>query len=237
MNRPPCSALAFAALAIALVGPAHAAPAAPTPWVMSGTVRDTAGRPVAGVEVFADHTAYHNMNAVGRTDANGRYRLGLARHAGTWAAGAYLRLKLGDEAFETRLAPNVNTPFDGAKGAIRDFTLDPAKLPGGTVNTTAAHSDVELDHDTLEFTFTPDGPNILGSTAPFTRRFLGGVGVQSVPLGRYRVSASHVRGGRRESLLLSSTDHRTFATSVLALFHDNHDRYGITMDLFLKNPE
>lgn len=240
MNRTRWSVLTLATVAIAACGTTRAAPQPPTaatPWIMSGTVRDTAGRPVPGVEVFADHTAFYNMNVVGRTDALGRYRLVLARHAGTWSAGAYLRLALGGESFEQRLAPNVDVPFDGARGAVRDFTLDASTLPGGTVNTSVAHSNVELDHASLEFTFTPVGPNILGSTAPFTRRFVVGRGVQNVPLGRYRVSASQVRGGVREQLLLSSTDQKAFATTVVAMFHDNHDRYGITMDLLLKNAE
>ncbi|PYE53116.1 carboxypeptidase regulatory-like domain-containing protein [Deinococcus yavapaiensis] len=237
MNRVALPALILAA-SLAAFGTTRAAsptPTASTPWAMSGTVRDTAGRPVVGVDVFADHTAYYDMNVVGKTDARGQYRLTLARHAGTWSAGAYLRLNVGGETFEVRLAPNVDVPFDGAKGAVRDFTLDPAKLPVGTVNTTVAHSNVELDYDTLSFTFTPDGPNILGSTASFTRPFVVGHGVRNVPIGRYHVSATQVRDGVKEQLLLSSTDERTFSTRVLAVFHDNHDRYGITMDLFLEN--
>ncbi|THF70909.1 carboxypeptidase regulatory-like domain-containing protein [Deinococcus sp. Arct2-2] len=207
-----------------------------TPYVMTGTVRAEAGEPLADVEVFADHTAYYNMNALGKTDAQGRYRIALAHQPGTWAAGAYLRLSFGGQMYEVRLSPDTDMPFDGAQGAVRDFTLGADDLPSGKVNTSVAHSAVELDYDTLDFTFTPDGPNMLGSTTPFTRPFTDGSGVLGVPIGRYFVSATHVLNGIKEQLLLSSADQKTFAPRVLALFHDEGDRYGNTMELYLKNP-
>ncbi|MBZ9749896.1 carboxypeptidase-like regulatory domain-containing protein [Deinococcus sp. HMF7604] len=217
--------------------PAPTAPGAVSAWTMTGTVKTEAGEPLAGVRVFADHTAFYNMNAEGVTDAQGRYTVALAHQPGSWAAGAYMNLKVGEQTFEARLKPNDDTSFDGSKGAVRDFTFKASDAPAGKVNTYIAHSNVELDYDTLVFTFTPDGPNVMGSTAPFTRPFVDGYGVQNVPLGRYRVSAVHVLNGTRQQLLLSSDDQEEFATSVLALFHDNHDRYGITMELSLKNPE
>lgn len=216
--------------------PPPPAPGTSAPYTMSGSVKTESGAPLAGVEVFADHTAYYNMNALGTTDAQGRYRIALAHQPGSWAAGAYLKLKLGAERFEVRLAPDNDVPFDGSKGAVRNFTLKASDLPRGTVNTYAAHSDVELDYASLSFTFTPDGPNILGSTAPFKRPYVDGSGVQNVPLGRYRVSATQRRGGVTEQLLLSSADQKSFASSVTAAFHDAGDRYGPTMELYLKNP-
>ena len=92
------------------------------PYVMTGEVRDEKGKPIAGVEVFADHTAYYNMNAVGKTDAQGQYRIPLAHEPGTWNAGAYLRGETGGQPFEVRLSPDNDTPFDASKGAVRNFT-------------------------------------------------------------------------------------------------------------------
>ncbi|WP_019012107.1 hypothetical protein [Deinococcus aquatilis] len=207
-----------------------------TPYVMNGTVRTEAGEPLAGVEVFADHTAFYNMNALGKTDTQGRYRIALAHQPGTWAAGGYLRLSFGGQTYEVRLSPDNDTPFDGAQGAVRDFTLSADDLPSGKVNPYVAHSAVELDYDSLEFTFTPDGPNIMGSTTPFTRPFTDGSGVLDVPIGRYFVSATHLLNGVKEQFLLSSADQKTFAPRVLAMFHNEGDRYGNTMELYLKNP-
>lgn len=204
-------------------------------YVMTGTVRDEQGRPLAGVEVFADHTAFYNMNAVGKTDAQGRYRIPLARQPGTWNAGAYLRGEVGGEAFEVRLSPDDDTPFDGSKGAVRNFTSRASSGPSGKVYTSIAHSNVELDYDSLEFTFTPDGPNVAGSTAPFTRKYVDGSGVPNIPLGRYRVSATQVLGGVRQQLLLSSRTQKEASANVLAAFtYDSH--YGQTLELFLENP-
>lgn len=216
--------------------PAQPQPGTAAAWTMSGTVKTEGGEPLAGVEVFADHTAFYNMNAVGKTDAQGRYRIPLAHQPGTWAAGAYYRVKLGAQTFEVRLSPNNDTPFDGSKGAVRDFTFRASDAPAGTVNTYVAHSDVELNYDTLQLTFTPDGPNVLGSTKTFTRPFVTGSGIQNVPLGRYQVSASQTLNGAGQQLLLSSADQKTFAPRVLAEFHDAGDRYGPTLELFLKNP-
>ncbi|THF70910.1 hypothetical protein E7T06_04950 [Deinococcus sp. Arct2-2] len=214
---------------------AASAPGKAGPYVMTGVVRDEKGKPLAGVEVFADHTAFYNMNALGKTDAQGRYRIALAHQPGTWNAGAYLRGEVGRQLFEVRLSPDDDTPFDGSKGAVRNFTYKASDAPGGKVYTSIAHSNVELDYDSLEFTFTPDGPNATGSTRPFTRKFVVGSGVQNVPLGRYRVSATQVLNGVRQQLLLSSRLQKEASTNVRAAFtHDSH--YGETLELFLNNP-
>ncbi|WP_019012103.1 hypothetical protein [Deinococcus aquatilis] len=205
------------------------------PYIMTGTVRDEKGKSIADVEVFADHTAFYNMNALGKTDAQGRYRIALAHQPGTWNAGAYLRQQFGGEPVEVRLSPDDDTPFDGSKGAVRNFTYKASDAPVGKVYTSIAHSNVELDYDTLEFTFTPDGPNAAGSTAPLTRKFVFGSGVPNVPLGRYKVSATQVLNGVKQQLLLSSRLQKEASTDVLAAFtHDSH--YGETLELFLSNP-
>lgn len=64
-----------------------------TPYIMTGVVKNSAGQPLSGVEVFADNTLslYHNMNALGTTDAQGRYRIELPCEVGTWRPGAYVQ--------------------------------------------------------------------------------------------------------------------------------------------------
>ncbi|MBZ9749886.1 hypothetical protein K7W42_03305 [Deinococcus sp. HMF7604] len=204
-------------------------------YVMTGTVRNDKGNPIAGVEVFADHTAFYNMNAVGKTDAQGRYRIPLAQQPGTWNAGAYLRGEVGGQPFEVRLSPDNDTPFDGSKGAVRDFTYKASNAPSGKVYTYLSHSNVEVDYDQLEFTFTPDGPNAAGSTAPFSVKNKPGYGMPDVPLGRYKVSATQVLNGVKQPLLLSSRGQQKASLIVLAAFtYDSH--YGQTLELFLENP-
>ena len=217
--------------------PTPPAPGTTAPYVMTGTVKTEAGEPITGVEVFADHTAYYNMNALGRTDAQGRYRIPLAHQPGTWNAGAHLRLVVAGQSFEVRLSPDDDTAFDGAQGAVRNFTYKASDAPSGKVNVYIAHSNVELDYDSLEFTFTPDGPNVTGSVAPIKRKVVFGSGVQDVPLGSYRVSATQMLNGVRQQMLLRSADQPEFTPSVLAQFHDDGDRYGVTMELYIKNPE
>ncbi|SMB97632.1 hypothetical protein [Deinococcus hopiensis] len=205
------------------------------PYVMTGEVRDEKGNPIAGAEVFADHTAYYNVNAVGKSDNQGRYSIALAHRSGTWNAGAYLRGEAGGQPFEVRLKPDNDTPFDGSKGAVRNFTYKASTNATGKVYTYVAHSAVEVDYDSLEFTFTPDGPNAAGSTAPFTRKFVMGSGVPNISLGRYRVSATHILNGVKQRLLLGSRQQKGEASSVLAEFTDD-SHSGQTLELFLNNP-
>ncbi|MFC4454247.1 carboxypeptidase regulatory-like domain-containing protein [Deinococcus sonorensis] len=216
--------------------PASPAPGSASAYVMTGTVRTEAGAPIAGVQVFADHTAYYNMNALGTTDAQGHYRIPLAHQPGTWNAGAYMQLKVAGESYEVRLSPDLDTPFDGSQGAVRNFTFKASDAPSGKVNIYLAHSNVELDYDTLEYTFTPDGPNVLGDTAPITRKVVFGYGIKNVPIGRYKVSATQMLNGVKQQMRLRSVDQPEFVPSVLAQFHDDGDRYGVTMELYIANP-
>lgn len=214
--------------------------ARPTPYVMSGVVRNSAGQPVAGAKVFADNTLYHNMNALGTTDAQGRYRIELPRELGTWRPGAYVQREYGGETWKLRLYAHDETAFAADAGAVRDFTwrltgkADDGFI-GGTVWIHPQFGGVDYDTNDVELTLTPDGPLIDGSVGmPITWRLGDDYTREDVPMGRYVLTAVHIgAGGARRAMRVKSSydgNNSNYAPSVTALFH-NSAKYGVLTEL------
>jgi hypothetical protein len=138
--------------------------------VMKDLVTDAQGKPLAGVKVFADHTLYYNTNAIGVTDANGRYRIEVRQPAGSWHATAQLEKKFNGKTFTFDLAPNSDDPFAGSSGAIRNFTWKlTGERPDGTHygSMVIAYADffqVDLSLANVELTLEPVGALVDGST-------------------------------------------------------------------------
>jgi hypothetical protein len=161
---------------------------APTPYTMSGVVRNSAGEPLEGAGVFAGHTVYYNTNALGVTDAQGRYRVSVREPAGSWHAGAQIKRSYNGQSYTFDLQPDNTEPFQGSQGAIRNFNWRlTGDRPGGgkygaTLTVYADFFDPELLDwlEDIELTLTPSGPL---------------VGRQRWP-GRAGKAASDARGGR-----------------------------------------
>ncbi|MPY66414.1 hypothetical protein F8S09_06850 [Deinococcus sp. SDU3-2] len=88
---------------------------------MPGVVKDSAGQPLTGVQVFADNTLYSTTNALGKTDAWGCHRITRPREVGTWRAGASVQRTSGGEAWEPWLHADNGAAFPGDQGAVRHF--------------------------------------------------------------------------------------------------------------------
>ena len=188
--------------------PTAPGPTDPSAGFVRGTVVDAAGRPLAGVQVFADNTLYYNANAIGVTDAQGRYRVDVREPIGTWHVSARLERTYHGRTYEFDLHPDNDAAFPGVDGAVRNFEW---RLSGATptgddygarayvyVNA-SADGTVHPAYSDVEVTFTPDGPLPDGSAGtPVTAR-LETFRVEDVPLGRYVVTADHApaAGARR----------------------------------------
>ena len=218
----------------ACVGAAPAGKPVPTPWVMTGTVRNAAGTPLAGVEVVADNTVYYDMNVVGKTDAQGRYRLELPHEIGTWKPFATVKRAWGAQEFSFIVHPNDASAFQASKGAVRDFVWRiEGEHEGGVLGKNVhVYSDGKVDHDTLEVTLVPDGPLIDGRTGRTLVRKATGSLITDVPVGRYRVSATHAPGGTREALEVQAEGQDSYASSSVATFRETS--YGIRMELYAR---
>lgn len=181
---------------------------AQTPGRMEGRVTDARGVPLAGVQVIADNTIFYNTNAIGVSDAQGRYSLNVASPAGTWVGSARVTRQYNGRRYVLELDPNTVDAFAGNAGAIRDFTW---KLSGdrrdglGTYGMSVIyyfdlfedpHYPGEyLDTRYVELSLRPVGPLIDGSTGQ-TLVGLGqntpdGPAIRDVPVGRYAITARY----------------------------------------------
>ena len=137
MRLAPFALLAAAACAGPAAAPAWNAPAADGP-VLCGTVRDSAGRPLAGVEVqphggFA--TRFPGTSV--RTDADGRYRIHpvegslIFREDGT--PDLYVGVCVGSvrNANSAEHLPwqDVRVPQAPGTVVVLDFVFDPESVP------------------------------------------------------------------------------------------------------------
>ena len=89
----------------------------------------------------------------------------------------------------------------------------------------------DVDFDTVEVTFEPQGALIDGSTIkPFKRKYDGAI--LDVPVGRYRLSATHVVNGKVVALQVKAEGQEQYATSSIGTFRET--LYGIRMELSVK---
>lgn len=205
---------------------------------MTGVVRNAAGQPPAGVEVVADNNMYYDINVVGKTDAQGRYRLELFHNVGTWRPYASIQCSWGDQVFKFTVYPDDDSAFQAQVGAVRNFMWHIQGKHGDGVlgpKVNVYSGGDKVDMGTLKFTFTPVGPLIDGSTGkPFTRRVTGST-IEDVPVGRYRVTATHTPGGRREALEVRAEGQDDYGASAVGTFRET--LYGIRKDLSSRAPQ
>jgi uncharacterized protein (DUF2141 family) len=240
--------------ASAATAPASAStssPAAPTstnastkaaPYTVTGVVKDEAGKPLAGVEVFADNTLYYNMNALATTDAQGRYTIKLPRNeVGTWKAGAYIEREYEGVNHRFRLYADSEAAFATDEGAVRNFVWKlSGKAPGGgvigaLVYVYGSYDGAGFDLQKVELTLTPVGPLVDGNPGkPITRVVQGGQ-INDVPVGRYTVTARYrPDGGAPVPMLVQAKGGSTYGPSATDSFKNSF--YGTTMEFFVKLP-
>jgi hypothetical protein len=167
--------------------------------MMVGTVLDSAGKPIQGAKVYADHTQYYNTNGIGVTDANGNYQINVSQPVGSWHATAQITKLFNGQTYTFDLDPNNDDPFSGTTGAVRNFTWKlSGKRPDGfdygqRVVAYADFSQFEIDMNQVELTLQPVGALPDGSTGKTIRATLShtadGDAISDVPLARYKITA------------------------------------------------
>lgn len=210
-------------------------------YTMRGTVANAVGQPVAGAEVWADNTLSYNMNALGTTDAQGRYSISLPRDTlGTWRAGGKLHKQYNGQWYDVTLEVNDESAFAADTGAVRNFTLKiHGERPGGgyyggVIWPDGDYSNGSFEMGQVELTLTPDGPLLDGSTGEVLKRTLDGNSVVDVPLGKFTVSARYVpTGGTPRAMLVSPRDVTNWGPTVSMMF-GKHPEYGFFADFAVK---
>lgn len=165
------------------------------PYVVKGYVRDEAGNPLEGAEILADNTFAYNSNILGVTDSNGFYRLELPQAATTWQMSGNYTQKTNGQTYRFDLTPDIDRPFAGNTGAIRDFTwINAAGYLFIYFDVFSYKDGMPMYRiEDLEVTLTPIGPSIDGSTKqPIVKRggpVYDGMGVDQIPIGKYKATA------------------------------------------------
>jgi hypothetical protein len=196
--------------------------------MVAGTVRDAAGRPIAGAQVVADNVLYQTVYVLGTTDADGRYRINLGQQIGGWRVNASLLRPYNGRTYRVPLHPDTDAAFAGVDGAVRHFTW---RLTGEThegtrygvrawvyINESPDRTVGPVLYRDVEVTFTPVGPLIDGSAGqPVVVRLDDGFRVQDLPLGRYAVTARWLpAGGAARAMAVRVRDTGAYTPMVVA---------------------
>lgn len=242
----------FAALAVLLLFAACKADSAPSvtspanaaagsaaggsgtePYVVSGRVTDTLGQPLAGVEVFADHTMYYNANIFDVTGDDGRYRILLGEsEPSSWRVAAYIERSFEGRAYRMRLHEVDKAVFAGRLGAVRDLQWRLSGSDGsggwygeeGHVYLQGGH----VDSRHVVVTFKPIAL-IDGSRGPAFTRVPDSTRLNDLPVGRYVVSVEYAPpGGPVTTLPVRERFEEAYAPSIEV--GGKQDGYG-RMDL------
>lgn len=192
---------------------------------VTGTVRDTQGRPIPGARVRIENDfLYFDVT----TDSNGRY-VSPSLPIGGYKAVAWADVTYEGMTYLLRLGMPEARDYDffGSEGAVRDFQWQltgriPDRTPAGAtgyfggalefVNGTGSLYDARMDAgDVVVVRLEPVGPLIDGSegqvlersfTVPPHNEFAY---VVDIPVGVYRVTARRfVPGGASEDVLVGS---------------------------------
>lgn len=183
---------------------------------VTGMVTDTKGQPIPGAEIVIDNTLIYNSNLLTNADANGKYKVKLSG-AFTWVATATLNKSYNGKTYKYDLHPEKDEAFT-SDGGVRNFSW---KISGNKPGTTGYYGAmIQLQSafgsaimaEDIEFTLTPSGPLIDGSTgqtlapksgAPRTENYYK---LADIPLGRYSMKAKY--SGQSLKLLNTITNEK-----------------------------
>ena len=198
------------------------------PYVVKGFLRNAQGSPIPGITINADNQLFSDSNLGAVTDENGFYRIELAQLPTTWVMSTSFSLEYNGKQQRFYLKSDVDKPFAGSSGAIRNFTLK------DVIGHIEIHPDFwsfddslpQFETTDLEITLTPVGKLFDGSagktiTTNAEALSTGGHGVDNIPLGRYKISATWKPEGHAPMpMQLRITGTSKFAQSLEFDFHN-----------------
>jgi hypothetical protein len=98
--------------------------------VITGTVKDSSGKPIAGAVIYADSTVHYNTNIEASTDDDGRYRIEVPKDLVTnWRVIGWHRVEYNGRKYRFDLHPLNDAPVARTDSGVRDFVW---KLPTST---------------------------------------------------------------------------------------------------------
>lgn len=216
-------------------------PGTVTKGYVKGKVTDTQGRPVKGVSIIIDNTLIPNSNLVGITGDDGTYSIQLRNF--TWQAYAEKNVTYNGQTYKIHYHPDNNDGFN-QEGAIRNFQWklkgerpDQLGYYGGTIMIDKHVLSEVYDSENIEFTLTPAGPLIDGSTGQVIKMRHGQPTTPTygklvdIPIGTYTMTASYKGAGSNVAIKLRDKGHFPSGpfTSSITLTIDANTSYGNNM--------
>jgi hypothetical protein len=172
-----------------------------------GKVTDMEGNPLSGVTIYIDNSIFYNSGITATTKADGTYKVNTPQ--GAWKAYAELSTVFNGTTYHIDLHPTKPEGFPGTEINERNFIwrtvgenpLNPGTYYGGLVKIFKDPNSDIYDYQNIEFTFTPVGDLIDGSSGSVVIRTCGAPGtdfyqlIHNVPIGRYRITAKYLTTG------------------------------------------
>lgn len=174
-----------------------------------GKVTDPQGQPLPRATIFTDNTVFKGRGAEVNTASDGTYSVQLVKDLGQWVAKGYILKQYNDKVYKINLDPENPDSFNDTEKAVRNFQwkltghvpdLSLDLYYGGTMEMARDLNANELrDNENIEFTFTPVGPLIDGSTGKTLtirakKRY--DTYLKDIPMGRYKVTAVYKPTGQ-----------------------------------------
>ncbi|GHB75370.1 hypothetical protein GCM10007390_31380 [Persicitalea jodogahamensis] len=191
-------------------GPGDTPPASGKAGYLVGTVTDPRGKPLSQATIYTDNTVLKGRGSEISTTTNGTYQIQLVKDMGQWMAKGYILKLYNDRVYKINLHPENPDSFSENEKPVRNFQwkltghvpdLSLDLYYGGTVELFRDPNVMNLDdNENIEFTFTPVGPLIDGSTGKtLTLRMKKRYDsfLRDVPIGRYSVTAVYKPTGQK----------------------------------------
>lgn len=212
--------------------------------VVKGKVIDSQGKPLNGAEVVASSSIYYNSTAVGYSDANGNYKIGLPTGpaVGSYYVRGTAKIKFDGLTYRLPLFTEDDGTFMPADGAIKNLRL---KLSGDRTGNFGDDGfyggTVEVNNHTLspyivmkdiELAFKPQ-LLLDGSAGQTVRGIASGLYIYDVPLGRYQVSARQLSTGKALQVRIRAKD-QDYQANVTGFFEapfQGSERYQMDVEV------
>jgi hypothetical protein len=213
---------------------------------ITGKVTDTKGNPMAGVKVYIDNSIFYNSGIGTTTDANGNYKV--KGEPGAFRAYAEVTKTFNNHTFKILFHPDNYDAFSGEDGAVRNFQwkltgerpFNPGTYYGGYATLSKDPESEMYDAENIEFTFTPVGSLIDGSTGETIVKSCGDPNSQSyyyvldIPIGRYDVSAIYKPTGKPVKLRNGRNFNDPFTGTVTLDFYGEDAPLGAPNNMYIQ---
>lgn len=177
---------------------------------LTGKVTDPQGKPLPKATIFVDHTVLPNDGPEVKTASDGSYQIQMVNLAGQWIAKGYILKQYNDRVYKINLFPENEDSFTRDEKPVRNFQWKlTGHIPdlsldlyyGGSMEMFRdLNADGLRDNENIEFTLTPVGPLIDGSTGTVlklqAKKRYDSI-LKDIPMGRYKVSAVYKPTGEQ----------------------------------------